>query len=393
MAGTAPRSQSAGRVLPQPDAETSCYDEAMANAERPVLRLGYQPALDGVRGVAVLLVVVRHLREPGSLVGGGAVGVGLFFALSGFLITTLLVEERLLQGRVSLRAFYMRRLLRLMPALLAMLCAVVLLGWLLDVRGIWLHAAYAALYVGNWAQIIGGRFQYLAHTWSLGVEEHFYLLWPIALLVAWRWNGVRAARWVALGGAAAAIVLRVALLLSGASTMRLQYGSDTRADAILIGCAAALLTLGRRERVHRWAAPIAWGVLLGLLFLPPVSHAMLSAGVSVIAVCGAIIVADVASARSLLAGPLRWRPLVAIGRASYGLYLWHFPVIKLLLPRLDARMPHVFALAVVVLVFSTATVISYRLIEQPVLAFGRRRFAPRRSLKDRPLGLESAVPT
>src|SRR5262249_43198452 len=141
-------------------------------------------------------------------------------------------------------------------------------------------------------------------------------------LLAWRWNGVRAARWVALGGAAAAIVLRVALLLSRASTMRLQYGSDTRADAILIGCAAALLTLGRRERGHRWAAPIAWGVLLGLLFLPPVSRAMLSVGVSVIAVCGAIIVADVASARSLLARPLRWRPLVAIGRVSYGLYLW-----------------------------------------------------------------------
>jgi peptidoglycan/LPS O-acetylase OafA/YrhL len=337
--------------------------------------MGYRPALDGLRAIAVLLVIARHLQFP-LILSGGAVGVGLFFALSGFLITTLLVEERTRSGTVSLRAFYLRRFLRLMPALFFMLVAVIILGWMLGVSGIVHQAVFAAFYAGNWAQITGGYFPVLGHTWSLAVEEHFYLLWPVVFLLAWRWKGRRAALSIAIGVASLALLLRVGLFFHGASAARLQYGSDTRADAILVGCAAALLTAGRSGRsfplLPRWVAPVAWSGLAVLLFVQPQGRMMLTAGLSLIAVCGAVVVTDAVAGRSLFVGVLSWKPLVSVGRVSYGLYLWHYAVIALLLGRLEARMPSPVAKAVVVLIFAAATLFSYRFVEQPALALKRR---------------------
>ena len=339
-------------------------------------RLGYRPALDGIRGVAVLLVIARHLNAP-VIRSGGAVGVGLFFGLSGYLITSLLVEERHLTSRVRLGQFYLRRFFRLIPALLLMLACVVALGEALGSPGIGRDSLYALFYASNWAQIAGGYFPALAQTWSLAVEEHFYLVWPAVFLCAWRLGGRRAALAAAACGAVAALVLRLSLFEAGAAAVRLQYGSDDRADAILIGAAAALLTAGHVRQPPRWLAYGSWAVLCALLIAAPVGGLMLTAGFTLVAIASAVIATDAAAGRSLAARLLRTKPLVAVGTVSYGLYLWHFPIIHLLEPGLSAHLPHALAVVVVVILFTAAALLSYVLVERPALALKRRRFERR----------------
>src|ERR1051325_9449434 len=155
----------------------------------PPFHLGYRRNLDGVRGLAILLVLINHSTLLGD--GFGFVGVNTFFVLSGFLITCLLTEEYEKSGRISLRDFYMRRALRLLPALVTMLIAFVIFVFLTDphkraVRE--LHEAlFALFYFSNWAGILRiGRHISLAHTWSLSVEEQFYIVWPLILLLLLR---------------------------------------------------------------------------------------------------------------------------------------------------------------------------------------------------------------
>jgi peptidoglycan/LPS O-acetylase OafA/YrhL len=341
-------------------------------------RLGRRPALDGIRGVAVLLVIARHLHVP-VIQSGGTVGVGLFFGLSGFLITSLLVEERHLTARVRLGQFYLRRFFRLIPALLLMLACIVVLGEALGSPGIGRDSLYALFYAGNWAQIAGGYFPALAQTWSLAVEEHFYLVWPMAFLVAWRYGGRRAALAVAACGAVAALILRLSMFEAGAAAVRLQYGSDDRADAILVGAAVALITAGQIRQPPRWLTYGSWAVLAALLVAAPVGHLMLTAGFSLVAIASAVIAADAAAGRSFAARALRIKPLITVGAVSYGLYLWHFPIIKLLEPPLSEHLPHALAVVVVVVLFTAAALLSYFLVERPALELRRSRFERRRT--------------
>src|SRR5438874_2564773 len=160
----------------------------MSEGRQPARSLGYQPALDGLRAVAVLAVFGFHATSSG--VPGGYVGVDLFFVLSGFLITSLLLEERVRTGRVRLSWFYARRFLRLAPALVALLlCYVLCYGlWKGDRWPTALKSAgLAAVYLSNWARSLGvNDMGWVGHTWSLSVEEQFYLLWPPLLLLGFR---------------------------------------------------------------------------------------------------------------------------------------------------------------------------------------------------------------
>lgn len=280
-----------------------------------------------------------------------------------------------MHGAVSLTRFYLRRAFRLAPALLFMLACVVPVGLVVHSPHIAKDALYALFYVGNWAQILGGYFPALGHTWSLAVEEHFYLVWPFAFIVAMRRGGTRAALTVVAVATAASFAVRVGLFDAGAAPVRLQYGTDARADAILVGVGAALLTAGRRQRLPGWASAIAWAVLAALLFVAPLGGLMLTVGFSAVAVCSAVIAVDAGSGRSVANRLLAAAPLVAVGRVSYGLYLWHYPVITLLEPRLDARLPHAVAVIAVTLVFCATTVFSYLVVERPALALKNRRFA------------------
>lgn len=329
-------------------------------------RLGYRPGLDGVRAIAVGLVMMRHL-DKGFPSGAGAVGVTIFFALSGFLITTLLLEEAHRTGSISLTAFYFRRALRLFPALCSLLVPILLAGLIMGRRSWVEETIYAGSYMGNWAQILIGPFTPLAHTWSLAVEEHFYVLWPalFALIIARRPTRVQATM-IVIGLASAAVALRLSLFVSGASALRLQYGTDTRLDGILVGCAAAIF-FARRT----WTPP-PWLVVLGLvaigafIFVPPENALMLTGGFSLLALASIVLILAILPGTSSLARLLSTRALVAGGRISYGLYLWHLPVYLLLRPALSG-LPDVARYLIVVSVSVAAAVSCYFLIERPFL--------------------------
>jgi peptidoglycan/LPS O-acetylase OafA/YrhL len=308
--------------------------------------LGYRPELDGVRGIAILLVLVNHVHVPGTD-NAGSVGVTLFFVLSGFLITSLLIGEHGSTGRVSLRHFYERRARRLLPALFAL---VAVTGVVMKMNGTgWStyseQALPVLLYVGNIWRATGHDLGALLHTWSLSLEEQFYLLWPAIFLLAPR-------RWLPaapLAGIAVSVVLQLATFGEPYSWAR----PDVRADALLWGCLIALV----RVRLPGWTMPVGWILLAALCVLPatPVMFAAMSLG---------------AVAVVLRAEPpvLRSRALVRVGELSYGLYLWHFLPASLLVDRTMAG--DVTAMAAVIAITFALALASERWIERP---FRRRR--------------------
>ena len=352
-------------------------------APRP--RLGYRPALDGLRGVAVALVMVRHLGQSFG-VGGGTVGVGTFFALSGFLITTLLVEERQETGRVDLGRFWIRRACRLLPALAVMLAAVVVWFGVVEHQSYKGPAAYAALYAGNWAQIGGRPFGPLGHVWTLAVEEHFYLVWPLLFLALSRLRLPTAAA-LTLALAAASTALRLGLFAAGTSPARLQMGTDTRRDGLLLGCAVAfaLAHAGRRPRVAMPAAAAAIGVLGGLVVVQPYHSFMLTAGYVLIPLAALTVIGHVVGAGppSPVTTALAWKPVAALGKVSYGLYLWHLPVYAVLLPHL-LELPLAVRSMVVVASSIAVAALSYVAVERPFLRLKDRRWRPRGAAAEGP---------
>jgi peptidoglycan/LPS O-acetylase OafA/YrhL len=345
-------------------------------------RLGYRPALDGIRGVAVLLVMLGHLFP--SLIAAGAVGVLIFFTLSGFLITTLLIEERETSGRVDLTAFYKRRALRLLPALFTMLAVLLVLQAIVGSQaGYGRPALFAIFYVANWAIIRNVDFHHINHTWSLSIEEHFYLLWPITLVLVGRAWGVRKLLWVALLVAGASWAWRLWLWSSDASLPRVMYGTDTRLDALLIGCALAIVGWQWIRRVPIVVTLLAFGAI-GSLMLIRTNAFHFAVGYTAVSVATVVFIA-VALTGQRIASVLSGRSIVATGRISYGLYLWHLPVFGAVF-KFGAPLPRALQMvAAVGLTFATA-VLSYRFVEKPFLRLKRRKSesAPSRSLQVSP---------
>jgi len=304
------------------------------------------PALDGLRGAAVAAVVAYHFGVPGT--GGGYLGVDVFFVLSGFLITTLLLAEHARTGRIGLRAFWARRARRLLPGLGAMLLAVAVWAAVVGlsspatVRG----DAIATLgYLANWRYILANRgyfAQYgppspLLHTWSLAIEEQFYLLWPLIVLPVVRRWGARAVRDVAVGGVLASATACAVLAARGADTARLYYGTDTRAQAILVGAALAATLRLRRHRSGTVPAPVVASVVpvLGAVCVLWCWHALSGTsaflyrgGFTLVAAATATVIAGaVTTPRAVLTRVLSWSPLRGLGHISYEVYLWHWPVL------------------------------------------------------------------
>ena len=313
--------------------------------------LTYRPELDGIRGLAILLVLAQHINLPSSTLGG-LVGVNLFFVLSGYLITSLLISEQDKSGRVDLRRFYERRVRRLIPALVAVLIATgVLMAIMGNLAGYIGPAAVSFFYVSDIAKAIGYDLGYVGHTWSLAMEEQFYLLWPALLIFAPR-------KWLAplaIAGIVGAIALQLLLV---PDNVLAHFRPDVRADAILWGCLIALVPVA----VPRWAAA-ASGIALFVVsftFLWPYAIG-LSSVLSAVFIAGAATLAPVLSAR----------PLVRIGQISYGMYLWHAIPVGLFEQRTLAG--DVVAMAAVVVITIGLALASERWIERP---FRRPRQAP-----------------
>jgi peptidoglycan/LPS O-acetylase OafA/YrhL len=326
--------------------------------------LVYRPELDGIRALAILAVIAEHINVPSTTLAG-MVGVNLFFVLSGYLITGILVNERRETGGLNLRRFYERRVRRLFPALLAMLFAtgviMALQGRLLGYLG---PAAVSLFYVSDIAKAAVYDLGWVGHTWSLSMEEQFYLLWPALLLFVPRRFLVPAI----LVGIVGSVVLQL-VIVGGQDNALAAFRPDVRADAILWGCLIALVPI----KVPRWGVIAAGAglVVLALSFLWPYAIGLSS-------ILSAVVVAGAAT----VARPLSWRPLVRIGQISYGLYLWHAIPVGLFQDQTLAG--NVLAMAAVVAITFALALISERWIERP---FRRPRSAQPKPLLSEATGV------
>jgi peptidoglycan/LPS O-acetylase OafA/YrhL len=310
--------------------------------------LDYRPYLDGLRGVAVLLVFVFHAARSG--LPGGFIGVDIFFVLSGYLITRILLVQKEKAGRIDLPGFYARRIRRLMPAVIVLVLVVVareaLYGDILELGSRLRDAIATLFYVENW-NLISQADQYFAegtsasplrHAWSLSIEEQFYILWPVLLIpviaIGRKWKGWSALVVLALALASA---VAMALLYTPEGFVRAYYGTDTRVQQPLIGALLAFAfgsPIVRRIRERAGPSITIVGVLA---FLSLLAAAVLFSGNSagyykggsllVAALTAVLILAMESRPEGSLSAGLGWNPLRQLGRISYGFYLWHWPII------------------------------------------------------------------
>jgi peptidoglycan/LPS O-acetylase OafA/YrhL len=296
------------------------------------------PELDGLRGIAIISVVVHHQLTPFSL-PGGFLGVDLFFVLSGFLITGLLSVEFARTKKISLRKFYMRRVLRLGPALFLYLLACLVVTYhtqLIEITRQLKLVGFALVYLTNWRMAFGWdpSLDPTAIIWSLSIEEQFYLVWPVLFCVCLALKLRR--RFITTGLAMvilAIMVHRYSLLNAGTGLTRLYYGTDTRADALLMGCLLALLPAAAgvwAKRALNLAGVLGAAALLYLIATSNFGDQFLYRGgyTAVALLAGIVIMVAANSPPWILAIILRWRPLGWFGKISYGLYLWHWLVVR-----------------------------------------------------------------
>lgn len=339
------------------------------HASTAEVALKYRAEIDGLRAVAVVPVVLFH-ANPG-LLPGGFLGVDIFFVISGFLITALLIED-LQDGQYSLARFYERRARRILPALLAMVGVTLLLAWALMVPhnfGPTAHsAAAAAAFVSNvffWQTTdyfdIEALGQPLLHTWSLAVEEQFYILFPVLLALFWR--RVRL-RWVVAG----LIVLTLASLALAAWGAVVHpkinyYFTFSRMWELFLGCLGAFLARFGTMRANGVLAAVGVVAVLGsmAMFRPATLHPGL---LTLIPTVGALLVLVWGDHTGGVGRVLGWGPLVAIGKISYSLYLWHYPVFSFAAAQgpVSASAGNILAQVVLVVALS---VLSWRFVERP----------------------------
>jgi peptidoglycan/LPS O-acetylase OafA/YrhL len=337
----------------------------------------YVPALDGIRAVAILFVFLYHA----GYLPGGWVGVDIFFTLSGYLITTILVTEFEARGSVFIRRFFFRRACRLLPAVVVLVGVALALSFYFNdqLRETKIDAVAALLYVEDFryafSPVTGTT---LGHLWSLSVEEQFYLIWPFFLIVSLSLFGQERSFYVVIVTIVFVILWRFALLTehSASPYYRIYFSFDTRIDELLIGSALALW--GRRPgqallRTIKLSWPFIFIFFIAILIkVDPVTK---WEGVSSYPLIGAatacLIVILTTEEIPFLTRLFTLAPLVALGRISYGFYLWHYLIIH------EVKTGGFTILYVTVLSFALTLIVSigsYRLIEQPVLRLGRRAY-------------------
>ena len=359
-------------------------------------RVGYIPALDGLRALAVVAVLLYH--GDVKWMPGGFLGVDVFFVISGYLITSLLLGDWREHHHIRFGRFYLRRARRLLPALFLMMGVVALYALLFlpdtvsELRG---QSIAAIFYVENWYLIFHkvsyfvaiGRPGLLNHVWSLAVEEQFYLLWPLifAFLLA-RWGRQRNKLFmVVVGGVLASTVLMAVLYQPFTDPLRVYFGTDTRASTMLIGAALAIIwTPWRLTRNTARSAPLLLdlmsivGVIGIVWFFLNVGYYdswIYRGGLLVLALFAALLIATTVHPASRLAPKLFALPVVVwVGVRSYGIYLWHWPIYQVTRPHADVPLTGIPLLGLRIALTFVFAALSYKYVEEPIRhgALGRR---------------------
>lgn len=353
---------------------------------RPVdSHTSYVPAIDGLRTVAVLGVLIYHLNP--SWLPGGYLGVGMFFTLSGYLITANLMRSHRRGKGLGLPTFWLRRFRRLVPAVVLMLVAVLLLTVFFDLPKLGENASHslsALFYVNNWHVILEGQSYFdrfaghapLDHMWSLSVEEQFYLFWPLILFVLLKLTrGKRAPLVIStLVLAAVSFGWMTFLFNTGADATRVYEGTDTRAGGILLGAALAIaLTNAHGYRIPPRALTIPAALLgmlgIGALFwlLPDYSPNLYNWGLLALSAASVAVITAALDKRTLTSKFFGLTPLRWIGERSYGIYLWHLPAI-VFIPQWE-NLPWAHPVLVTVVAIALAH-ISWTLVEDPIRRHG-----------------------
>jgi peptidoglycan/LPS O-acetylase OafA/YrhL len=368
-------------------------DGGPAPARPDAPRLRRMPAIDGLRAVAVAAVFLYH--ADAAWLPGGFFGVDVFFVISGYLITSLLLAESVQTGTVALLRFWAGRARRLLPALFTLLAVCMLVGAtvergrLLELRG---DALSSIFYVANWRFIFEhesyfaqfGRPPLLRHLWSLAVEEQFYLIWPPLFLLALRLRARAVLPVLVALGAIGSTMLMWVLYTPGSDTSRVFYGTDTRAAPILVGALLAFLWKPSalpdvrnrvRARLLLETAGVLGlaGVLYAFIALHDFSTATYRGGFLVVSICAAVLLAVIVHPRCSLGRLFSLRVPRWIGERSYGIYLWHWPVLAFTRPGVDvhiARAPLALIQAAITVAIAE---FSYHFIEQPIRTGALRR--------------------
>lgn len=329
------------------------------------------PALDGIRAIAAMLVLLHHTRVPGF--GGGFIGVDIFFVLSGYLITGILLREAETTGGIAIGRFLLRRALRLFPPFALLLLAVLLIGphvW--PIEGLDLAVLIAGLYLTDYVAPIYGGLSILGHTWSLAVEEHFYLLWPFAVL--------------ALGGAARERRLRILLAAFAAATLWRLLNAwafpdsfwftgvrfDTRLSGLVLGAGLAVARPNLTRAVADRLGLASLLVLAGTTAIAAkdaIGAALLQPVIDIAAAC---LIAALTVETGRLSRLLSFGPIAYLGLISYAIYLWHYPISQAVQTftsdwRIDLAITLPLTLALAAL--------SYAFVEKPIQTWRRKRAA------------------
>jgi peptidoglycan/LPS O-acetylase OafA/YrhL len=343
------------------------------------------PGLDGLRALAVAGVVLYHAGA--KWLPGGFLGVDIFFALSGYLITSLLLVEFSRTGKIDLLRFYLGRARRLLPAaLLVILLALLIVALFIpselgSARG---DAIWSVFYLNNWHQILADRSYFEAfgrpslfqHLWSLAVEEQFYFIWPLLLWFGLTRLGRARTVGVMIAIAVASLLLMAILYDPHQDPSRIYYGTDTRAEQLLIGAMLAFAwPLGRMTgKMGRGAAVVLDGVgALGLLVLAwaffgwqDYDRLVYQGGLAIVAIASVAVIACLVHPRTRIAWFFGLAPFVWIGQRSYAIYLFHWPIMALSRPGIDLRWnPTLIAILQIALTIGLSA-LSYKYVEMPI---------------------------
>jgi peptidoglycan/LPS O-acetylase OafA/YrhL len=354
-------------------------------------RFPYLPGIDALRALAVLAVFLYHAGV--SWVPGGFLGVDLFFVISGYLITSLLLREQRRRGHLRLGSFWLRRARRLLPAVGVLIAVTMLLAAVVEperidqLRG---DALASLAYFANWHFAFGDNSYFdqfqrpslFTHLWSLSVEEQFYLLWPLVFAAGMKLLGRRRLLLGVLAGALGSVVLAWVLFDPGTDASRVYYGTDTHAVGLLAGVALALVWSPVELRRHpsgRLCGPVLDTVgvaalayvVLSFLRVHDYDLGLWHGGYLVLALVTAALLAALAHPAARLGGLLGAPPVLWLGLRSYSFYLWHWPVLALTRPGLDVDLPRGILVPLQLLAVLALADLSYRYVELPFRGKGR----------------------